>query len=58
MNAIEKNLAWIIVELPMGKPTVNCKWVFTMKFKADDALERDKEKLVAKDFTLTYRLII
>ena len=54
MSALEKNLTWTIVELPMGKPTVSCKWVFTVKFKADGTLERYKARLVAKGFTQTY----
>ena len=56
MSALEKNLTWTIVELPMGKPTVSCKWVFTVKFKADGTLERYKARLVAKGFTQTYEI--
>ena len=31
-----------------------CKWVFTVKLKGDDSLERYKARLVAKGYTQTY----
>lgn len=31
-----------------------CRWVFTIKYKADGTLERYKARLVAKEYTLTY----
>ncbi|KAL0296304.1 UNVERIFIED_CONTAM: Copia protein [Sesamum radiatum] len=33
---------------------VACRWVFTLKFRADGTLERYKARLVAKGFTQTY----
>jgi hypothetical protein len=33
---------------------VRCKWVFTVKHKADGSVERYKARLVVKDFTQTY----
>lgn len=33
MKVIEKNETWEIVDLPPGKKTVGCKWVYTVKFK-------------------------
>ena len=54
MSALEKNKTWVIEELPRGKNTVGCKWVFTTKFRADGTLERYKARLVAKGFTQTY----
>lgn len=44
------------VELPRGKKTVGCKWVFTIKFKSDGSVERYKTNLVAKGFTHTYEI--
>ena len=32
MWALEKN--WEVVNLPRGKKTVGCKWVFTIKYKS------------------------
>ena len=51
---LEKHETWEIVNLPEGKTTVGCKWVFTVKFKSNGTLERYKARLVAKGFTQTY----
>ena len=37
-----------------GKKVVGCKWVLTIKSKADGSVQRYKAKLVAKGFTQTY----
>ncbi|RVX08418.1 Retrovirus-related Pol polyprotein from transposon TNT 1-94 [Vitis vinifera] len=52
IRALEKN-DWEVMNLPRKKP-VGCKWVFTVKYKADDIVERYKAHLVAKGFTQTY----
>nr|CAD1835548.1 unnamed protein product [Ananas comosus var. bracteatus] len=54
MRALKKNNTWELVDLPAGKRTVGCKWVFTVKYKADGSVERFKARLVAKGFTQTY----
>ena len=54
MRALEKNQTWDIVELPKGKKTVGCKWIFNVKYKANGTLERYKARLVAKEYTRTY----
>ena len=54
MDALEKNITWDLVELSQGKKLVGCKWLFTMKYKADGSLERYKARLVAKGYTQTY----
>ncbi|KAH9698541.1 protein kinase domain-containing protein [Citrus sinensis] len=48
MRALEKNATWEKVDMPDGKTTVGCKWVFTMKYNSDGSLERYKARLVAK----------
>jgi hypothetical protein len=54
MNALERNQTWKIVELPKEKKPVRCKWVYTLKYKADGSLERYKVRLVAKGYTQTF----
>jgi hypothetical protein len=54
MEALQKNSTWDLVELPEGKKTVGCKWVFTVKHKADGSMERYKARLVAMGYTQTY----
>ncbi|CAN0917564.1 Retrovirus-related Pol polyprotein from transposon TNT 1-94, partial [Linum grandiflorum] len=52
--ALESNGTWKIVTLPQGKRTVDCKWLFTIKYKADDSVERYKARLVARGFTQSF----
>lgn len=54
MRALEKNHTWEKCILPSGKKAVGCRWVFTIKYKADGSIERYKARLVAKGYTQTY----
>lgn len=45
------NGAWDLVPLPLGKHTVGCKWVYTVKFHLNDWL---KAWLLAKEYTQAY----
>lgn len=54
MQALEKNKTWDWVNLPEGKRAVGCKWVYTVKYKADGSIERYKARLVAKGYTQTF----
>ncbi|GAA0160000.1 transmembrane signal receptor [Lithospermum erythrorhizon] len=54
MDDLNKNHTWILTELPPGKRTVGCKWVFTIKYNENGIVERYKAKLVAKRYTQTY----
>ncbi|PNX84014.1 putative copia-type protein, partial [Trifolium pratense] len=54
MNALQKNNTWCLVSLPKGKKTVGCRWVFSVKHKADGSIERYKARLVARGYTQTY----
>ncbi|RVX21201.1 Retrovirus-related Pol polyprotein from transposon RE1 [Vitis vinifera] len=54
IRALEKNETWEVMNLPRGKKPVGCKWIFTVKYKADGTVERYKAHLVAKGFTQTY----
>jgi hypothetical protein len=54
MKALHKNMTWDLVRLPNGKKAIGCKWVFTIKHKADGSTELYKARLVAKGFTQIY----
>jgi len=51
MKALEKNGTWEKCILPVGKKPVWCRWVFTIKHKANDTIEQYKARLVAKGYT-------
>lgn len=44
------NGTWTLTDLHEGKRAVGCKWVYTMKFKADGSMDRYKARLVARGF--------
>ena len=52
MEEKKKNDTWELITLPRGKRTVGCRWVYTLKHKADGSIER--ARIVAKGFTQTY----
>ncbi|PNX72348.1 pentatricopeptide repeat-containing protein mitochondrial-like, partial [Trifolium pratense] len=54
MEALQKNETWELVPLPEGNKTVGCRWVFTVKLKADGSIDRYKARLVAKGYTQKY----
>lgn len=54
MKALQKNKTWSVESLPQGKRPVGCKWVFTIKHKADGTIDRYKARLVAKGYTQTF----
>lgn len=45
MIALYKNMTWELVDLPLGKQLVGCKWVYTIKYKVDESIERYKARL-------------
>ena len=53
IKALEKNKTWGLVDFPIGKRPIGCKWVYSVKHKADGTLERYKARLVAKGYTKT-----
>ncbi|KAH9754441.1 hypothetical protein KPL71_015444 [Citrus sinensis] len=54
MRSLQKNQTWELVDPPPGKKPVGCRWIYTIKYKADDSIERYKARLVAKGYTQTY----
>ena len=45
-----KNGTWKLVDLPLGKKPIGCKWVYKNKYKGNGSLDKHKAKLVAKGF--------
>ena len=54
LEALQKNSTWDIIHKPIGKKTVGCRWVFTIKLKADGSIDKYKAQLVAKGYTQRY----
>ena len=42
--------------LPPGKSVVGCKWIYKIKTRSDEFIERYKTRLVAKGFTHEYEI--
>ena len=42
------------MSLPRRKKTVGYKWVFTIKHRVDETIERYKARLVTKGYTQSY----
>jgi hypothetical protein len=51
MDALDKNEAWDIFELPSGRKSVGSKWLFKKKFNAEGKVEKYKARLVAKGYS-------
>jgi len=51
IEALNMNETWSITDLPPGKRSIGCKWVYKLKFNADGKIERYKACLVAKGYT-------
>jgi Reverse transcriptase (RNA-dependent DNA polymerase) len=53
---MKNNQTWKVVDLPEGKRTVGCKWVYSIKYNVEGKIERYKTRLVAKGYTQTYEI--
>ena len=54
LTSLRENDVWDLVELPVGKKVVGCKWVYKVKTGADGSVQRYKARLVAQGFTQKY----
>ena len=54
IDALIKNGTWEKCNLPEEKKPVGCRWIFTIKRRADGSIERYKARLVAKGYTQVY----
>lgn len=51
IKALRRNQTWTLVDLPASKRVVGCRWVYTVKLKADGSLDRFKARLMAKGYS-------
>ena len=51
MKSLQKNETWELVDPPPEKKPVGCRWIYTVKYKADGTIECFKARLVAKGYT-------
>ena len=56
MQTLDDNGTWDLVPLPTGKKTIDCRWVFAVKFNSDGSVARLKARLVTKGYAQTYGL--
>ncbi|CAA7029184.1 unnamed protein product [Microthlaspi erraticum] len=47
----ELNKTFTVESLPPGKNVVGCRWIYSLKYNSDGAIERHKARLVAQGFT-------
>lgn len=46
LDALERNETWDITNLPPGKRSIGCKWLYKTKYKSDGSIDRFKARLV------------
>ncbi|KAM1376340.1 hypothetical protein ACFX2F_038091 [Malus domestica] len=56
LKSLKKNATLEITDLLAGKKPVGCKWVYTVKYKADEVVDCFKARLVAKRYTSSKRI--
>ncbi len=50
-ESIITNNSWELVDIPKGKQTIGCKWLYKPKINADGTIEKLKARLVAKRYS-------
>ncbi|RVW16197.1 Retrovirus-related Pol polyprotein from transposon RE1 [Vitis vinifera] len=54
MKSLQKNETWELIECQLGNKPIGCRWIYTVKYKADGSIKRSKARLVTKGYTQTY----
>ncbi|XP_019055287.1 PREDICTED: uncharacterized protein LOC109115551 [Nelumbo nucifera] len=50
IQALERNQTWFIVDLPPIKKPIGARWIYKLKHRVNDTIERYKARLVAKGY--------
>ena len=50
-NSLKKNNTWELVDLPLGRKLVKCKWIFKANIAADVSPLKYKEIFVSKGYS-------
>lgn len=50
-KSLIKNGTWSMCDLPSGRKSISCKWVFKIKYTSSGQVEKYKARLVARGFT-------
>ena len=50
-QSIMKNDVWDVVPKPKGKSIVSSKWIYKIKYAADESIEKYKARFVARGFS-------
>ena len=53
-KSLIENDTWDLVELPNGRTSIGCRWVFKVKHQSNGRVERFKGRLVAKGYAQKY----
>jgi len=54
MEALASRGTWELVLAPIDTVIVGCHWVFILKYRPDEFVDRYKARLVAKSYTQAY----
>ena len=54
LSSLNKHNTWDLVDLPVGKNLIGCKWVFKTKRNASGFIDRFKARLVAQGYSQEY----
>ena len=56
LDALNKTGTWDLVDLPFGKSSIGCKWVYKIKTRSDGTIDHYKARLVSRGFTQEYEI--
>ncbi|GJX14057.1 ribonuclease H-like domain-containing protein [Tanacetum coccineum] len=51
IEALNRKNTWTVYDLPAGKKSIGCRWIYKIKYKSTGDIDRYKSRLVAKGFS-------